>query len=448
MKVQKIKISNILGLETLEFAPGRVTIVSGRNGAGKSSVLEALKYALTGGTDATIKRKGTEKGEVVIELDEATVTRPTDKAAEITVAGVGPIRRVAEFLRSRIDSLSFNPVQFLLAPKDKRTEWFLEMVPVEVGDDELRAAGVETLPPPARNGLDRIAAATKLVYDARTGVNRALKEKRAAVAQLAEGVVEAPEIDLATMQAARDEKVREIADVEQAAAFERQEAVKVITSERDEKIETIRQTAEARLAELRDEIRRTEAVRDADVQAEKDRAAALVGAAKEAEQTAVRLATDRLRGELEAATAQLAAGQEKAKLAAQTAKTRELIARMTTESAALEGEAGRYSATLDNLDALKVRALDRLPIKDVEIRDGEILVGGIPFDRVNTAARVQFVLNVAMLRKGSLPLVLLDGLECLDPETFEAFVKAAASCDAQFICTRVTEGPLEVNVAA
>ena len=67
---------------------------------------------------------------------------------------------------------------------------------------------------------------------------------------------------------------------------------------------------------------------------------------------------------------------------------------------------------------------------------------------MNTAARVQFVLNVAMLRKGSLPLVLLDGLECLDPETFEAFVKAAAGCDAQFICTRVTEGPLEVKVAA
>mgnify|MGYP001003533887 CR=1 FL=1 len=419
MKVQKIRISNILGLETLEFAPGRVTVISGRNGAGKSSVLEALKYALTGGTDATIKRKGAEKGEVVIELDEATVTRPTDKAAEVTVAGVGPIRRVAEFLRSRIDSLSFNPVQFLLAPKDKRTEWFLEMVPVEVGDDELRAAGVETLPPPARNGLDRIAAATKLVYDARTGVNRALKEKRAAVAQLAEGVVEVPEIDLATMQAEKDR----------------------LTAALSEDVDAVKDRAAGLLKKIRE-----------DAQARIDAIKATLADEERIIQEEMILETERLRGiaqpAIEAAAGQLAAGQEKAKLAAQTAKTRELIARMTTEAAALEVETGRYTATLDNLDALKVRALDRLPIKDVEIRDGEILVGGIPFDRVNTAARVQFVLNVAMLRKGSLPLVLIDGLECLDPETFEAFVKAAASCDAQFICTRVTEGPLEVKVAA
>ena len=419
MKVQKIRIENILGLETLEFEPGRVTIVSGRNGVGKSSVLESLKYALTGGSDATIKRKGADKGEVVIVLDEATVTRDTEKAAVVSVTGVGPIRRPAEFLKSRIDSLSFNPVQFLLAPKDKRTEWFLEMVPVEVGDDELRAAGVETLPPPARNGLDRIAAATKLVYDARTGVNRALKEKRAAVAQLAEGLGEVADVDLAALRAEKDRLSSALA-ADLSGVKDR--AAGLLTK--------LREDAQARI----DEIKATLATEERLVQEELVRE------------------TERLRRiaqpEIEQAAAALAVAEAQAKAAAQMAKTRELVARMTTEAAALEEESARRSATLDNLDALKHRALDRLPIQGVEIADGEILVNGIPFDRVNTAARVQFVLNVAMLRKGTLPLVLLDGLECLDPETFEAFVKAASQLDAQFICTRVTEGPLEVRVAA
>lgn len=419
MKVQKIRIENILGLETLEFEPGRVTIVSGRNGVGKSSVLESLKYALTGGSDATIKRKGADKGEVVIVLDEATVTRDTEKAAVVSVTGVGPIRRPAEFLKSRIDSLSFNPVQFLLAPKDKRTEWFLEMVPVEVGDDELRAAGVETLPPPARNGLDRIAAATKLVYDARTGANRALKEKRAAVAQLAEGLSEVADVDLAALRAEKDRLSTALA-ADLSGVKDRAAGL----------LAKLREDAQARI----DEIKATLATEERLVQEELVRE------------------TDRLRGiaqpEIEQAAAALAVAESQAKAAAQMEKTRELIARMTTEAAALEEESARRSATLDNLDALKRRALDRLPIQGVEIADGEILVNGIPFDRVNTAARVQFVLNVAMLRKGTLPLVLLDGLECLDPETFEAFVNAASHLDAQFICTRVTEGPLEVRVAA
>ena len=419
MKVQKVRIENILGLDTFEFEPGRVTILSGRNGVGKSSVLESLKYALTGGTDATIKRKGTEKGEVVIVLDEATITRTTDKPASVDVTGIGPVRRPAEFLRSRIDSLSFNPVQFLLAPKDKRTEWFLEMVPVEVGDDELRAAGVETLPPPARNGLDRIAAATKLVYDARTGVNRALKEKRAAVAQLAEGIVEAAPVDLATMR--------------KAAGALRADLAEDISATKDRAaglLKKVREDAQARI----DAIKATLADEERLIQEELIR-----------EQERLRTVAQPA---IEAATSALAVAEEQAKVAAQTAKTRELIARMTTESAALETETARYSATLDNLDALKTRALAKLPIQGVEVQDGELLVNGIPFDRVNTAARVQFVLNVAMLRKGSLPLVLLDGLECLDPETFEAFVQAAGNLDAQFICTRVTEGPLEVRVAA
>lgn len=419
MKVQKVRIENILGLETLEFEPGRVTIVSGRNGVGKSSVLESLKYALTGGTDATIKRKGAEKGEVVIVLDEATVTRDTEKPARIEVAGVGPIRRPAEFLKSRIDSLSFNPVQFLLAPKDKRTEWFLEMVPVEVGDDELRAAGVETLPPPARNGLDRIKAAYDLTFAARTGVNRALKEKRAAVAQLAEGLAEVAEVDLATLRAEKDRLAAGLADdlngvKDRAAGL----------------LKAVRDDAQARIDAIR---------------------AALADEERQIQEELVR-ETERLRGlaqpAIEEAGARLAVAEAQAKAAAQMERTRELVAMMTTEAAALETEAEQRTRTLGNLDTLKKRALDRLPIQGVEIAEGEILVGGIPFDRVNTAARVQFVLNVAMLRKGSLPLVLLDGLECLDPETFEAFVKAASTLDAQFICTRVTDGPLEVKVAA
>jgi energy-coupling factor transporter ATP-binding protein EcfA2 len=419
VKVNKVRIENILGLETFEFEPGNVTIISGKNGVGKSSVLESLKFALTGGSDATIKRKGADKGEVVIVLDDATITRQTDKAATVDVAGVGPIRRVAEFLKSRIDSLSFNPVQFLLAPKDKRTEWFLEMVPVEVGDDELRAAGVETLPPPARNGLDRIASAYKMAYDARTGANRALKEKRAAVAQLAEGLVDVAPVDLLTLRADKDRLTGALAA-----------GLNVMKDDAAAKLKAVRENAQRRIDEIK----------------------ALLAKEEDSIREALVLESDRLNAQaqvaIESATAALAVAEEQAKQAAQQTRTREMVARMTSEAATLESESGRYSATLDNLDALKTRALDRLPIKGVEIRDGEILVGGIPFDRVNTAARVQFVLNVAMLRKGSLPLVLLDGLECLDPDTFEAFVAAAGTLDAQFICTRVTEGPLTVKVAA
>ena len=65
MRVAHVRISNILGIEEIEFAPGGFTEVSGGNGAGKTSVLEAIRAALRGGNDATLLRNGADRGEIV-----------------------------------------------------------------------------------------------------------------------------------------------------------------------------------------------------------------------------------------------------------------------------------------------------------------------------------------------------------------------------------------------
>ena len=90
--------------------------------------------------------------------------------------------------------------------------------------------------------------------------------------------------------------------------------------------------------------------------------------------------------------------------------------------------------------------MQRLPIPGAEVRDGEIYVNDVPFDRINRAQQVQFALNLARLRAGELGLVLVDGLECLDAETYPAFEAAAATTGLQFLVNRVTSGPLKVEV--
>ena len=57
MRISHLKISNILGIDELEFDAGKFNEVSGPNGAGKTSVLEAVKAALGQGHDATLLRK-------------------------------------------------------------------------------------------------------------------------------------------------------------------------------------------------------------------------------------------------------------------------------------------------------------------------------------------------------------------------------------------------------
>ncbi|MCQ4574556.1 MAG: ATP-binding protein, partial [Candidatus Brocadiales bacterium] len=69
MKVAAIKIHNILGIESLEIKPNSMTFIEGENGAGKTSVLEAIKAIIHGGHDATLLRNGADKGEIVLVLD-------------------------------------------------------------------------------------------------------------------------------------------------------------------------------------------------------------------------------------------------------------------------------------------------------------------------------------------------------------------------------------------
>ena len=50
MKIQHPRISNILGITELELQPQCFTQISGPNGTGKTSVLEAIKSVLSPGS--------------------------------------------------------------------------------------------------------------------------------------------------------------------------------------------------------------------------------------------------------------------------------------------------------------------------------------------------------------------------------------------------------------
>lgn len=62
MNITKIKIKNLFGIREYE-ADGTSVELSGRNGTGKSSVLDAIKYALTNKSDREyIVHKGESEG--------------------------------------------------------------------------------------------------------------------------------------------------------------------------------------------------------------------------------------------------------------------------------------------------------------------------------------------------------------------------------------------------
>lgn len=419
MKVTKISIRNILGIEDLEIQPGSITEIAGPNGAGKTSVLEALRAALGGGHDATLIRKGADKAQVVIELEDGVQIQRTitEKGSDLklTHPTMGQISRKQGYLNELIDQLGMNPVDFLTAPKKRRVEILLESMPMTVGREQLvNATGRADMTFPSGHALEVIGAVAKLLYDDRTGVNRVAREKRANAAEMQRNLPDGVDDSWASREADIAAELKALRDATQSRISDRRRLA-------DQNVMAIRE-------KVAEEIRRIEFERDQKVAAELgDRDAEL----------------EQIRGEYEPAnqalTERLAEAKAKAQAWRDAGKTREFIERQQAEAESLESEAEQLTRALSGLDNLKAELLSDLPIQGVEIVDGDLLVDGIPFDRVNESRRIRLAMEIAKLRAGSLGLVVVDGLERLDAKAYKAFKKEAAASGLQFVVTRVND---------
>ena len=75
-KIIKLSAENVMGVKAVEISPdGAVIVIGGKNGQGKSSVLNSIMMALGGKKAIPRKpiRDGEKKAEIMVELDEVNV---------------------------------------------------------------------------------------------------------------------------------------------------------------------------------------------------------------------------------------------------------------------------------------------------------------------------------------------------------------------------------------
>ena len=428
MKISKIRISNILGIDELEFSPGAYTELSGSNGSGKTSVLESIKAALSGGHDATLLRKGADKGEVVLVLDDGTEIskRVTATGSDTKVKQDGKaISRAGEAIKRLTDLVSINPVEFLTAAKKDRVQIMLEAMPIQVDTGYLsEISGTSVDAGLSDAGLAAIEAVRKSVFDERTITNRLAKEKRATITQLQQAMPEAP----AGVTGCEDELRQQVADATAAkdAELERVRDKLVSIKEANQKqIDEIRASAQAQIDAIMTEQAATEAKaaakREHVIQRHIDTT------------TPINQALELIRNNRE-----------------NVAKREQAIAtidQMEAEATTLEAQAETQTQALADIDSYKADLLASLPIPGVEVRDGEIFRDGVQFDRLNTAQQVEIAVEIAKLRAGELGVTCCDGLELLDEQRYAAFKTAAMKSGLQLFVTRVGDGDFSLSTS-
>jgi len=421
MKVELITIHNVLGTENLEVRPGAVTLLSGQNGTGKTSVLEALKALVKGGRDATLLRQGADQGEIVLVMEGGMTIRKriTEKGSSLSAhhPSFGPLKAAQTWLKEATDQLAVNPVAFLT--DKKRVDRLLEAIPMEPDLDTLTEMldGVSLSLPPgvhtATHALPAIAAARQVVFQERTGVNRIKKDAEGSVRQLLGSLPDEPPPG--------SEDLERLGKALNKAGEAQQEQLHRADLAQQSRLQEIEQSAAKRKAEIDQETAkaREEVIKEAD-----------------ATRQAIR---ERNRPELEGLQEALSVARERAKQSKAYENTRAIIADQERKAERAKEDSGLLTDVIEALDRMKEDQMAGLPVEGLEIRDGEIYLEDIPFPRLNRAKQIELAVEVAKLRQGEIPLVCLDGIENLDTERFDLLTEALQGAGLQAIIARVSD---------
>ncbi|HAY44082.1 MAG TPA: hypothetical protein DCY59_11300, partial [Micrococcaceae bacterium] len=165
-KIISLTTTNYMRAKSVEIKPdpdGNLVIVAGKNGQGKTSVLNSITAALGGVNAKTTPRPirdGEDKAEIVLETEDLVVTRTfTPSGSRLTVksADGATFSKGQAKLDELIGKLSLDPLAFTQLSDRAQLEALLELVELPFSPDALEAE-------------------RKDVFDRRSDVNRRVKE--------------------------------------------------------------------------------------------------------------------------------------------------------------------------------------------------------------------------------------------------------------------------------
>jgi len=419
MQVANIQIRNILGIKTLEFKPGKITVISGKNKAGKTSFLEALKGAVGGGHDGKLLRNGADEGEIVLVFDNGeklSKKMTADKSKMTFEDAEGKKMKIgATYLKDIIDPVGLNPIQILTADPKARIKMLLNSVPMEMPVDEIKFI----------SGLDRtdkdghpltvIEVIRKDIFEERAFVNKEAANLESVVDEMRKTIPFQEDkkdwaVEVGTLRTQKEKLVKSHDEDVTKTKTDTYDLICKLEKSANEEISVLKETLAENIEKARSEYQEFLDRRRLEYDEE---AHPLIEKIMEADQNSK--------------------NQHKISGAV------EFVEKKGAEIKMLEKDAQGKTDQIRDLDKLKGELMENLPVKDLKVFDGDIYIEDIPFDTLNEAAKIRFCLMIAGLRKTKLPLVCVDGLEALDEEVFKIFKEEAEKTDMQFFVTRVSD---------
>ena len=387
MKIINLKAENVKKIKAVDITPKDNTVViTGKNGQGKSSVLDSILYAL-GGKKALEKtpkpvRDGEDTASVTLDLGEYEVVRTWNALGttrlEVNSKEAGRLASPQALLDSLVGSIAFDPLEFgQMKPADQKAA-LLEILGISEEVEKLQVEYSEK-------------------YTERREVGRDLKKAEGHLASIS-----LPEN--APKKAVDTGKVSE--QLREAEAQNRR--IDELTDDLEGDNQELAEL-EARIKELKAKIKKDSAKL----------------------KTLSRVDTSKLQSQLSNAT--------------ELNEAYRLSVSHGEASKEVEGYKAQQTALTEELDSIlskkeKLITSAKLPIKGLNIDSEGITFNDIPFTQLSSAEQLKVSLAIAMAMNPKLRVIrIMDG-SLLDSENMKIVSEMASKEDYQVWVERVEDG--------
>lgn len=393
--ITALEAENVKRIKAVQIipAPTGLTLVGGNNNQGKTSVLDALAWALGGEKFRQAPRDGSvAPPHLKVTLSNGIVVERKGKNSTLTVTDPTGHRAGQQLLHEFVEVLALDLPRFMQASDKEKADTLLKII--GVGEE-----------------LTQLDRRIKALYDKRTTVGQIANQKKA----VAEEMQEYPE-----------------APAEPVSALELIQRQQDILARNGEN-----QRKRQHLAELEDQERQlSRQVQDLSRELEyaEHQLSKVQQDVQDARKTAAQL-QDESTEELQAAI--LAVDETNRKVRANLDKARaeedaaEFAAQYTSLSQQLEEARRKRTALLEGAD---------LPLPGLSVEDGRLTYHGHPWGAMSGSDQLRVATAIVRRLNPNCGFVLLDKLEQMDLQTLSEFGAWLQTEGLQAIATRVSTG--------
>ena len=411
MKITSLELENVKRVKAVNITPAQngLTVIGGKNGQGKTSVLDAIAWALGGENyrPSSPQREGSIlPPKLHVTLDNGIVVERSGKNSSLTVTDSTGKRAGQRLLDEFVEKLALDLPKFMAQNSKDKARTLLKVIGME---DQIKALDDQE----------------QQLYNRRHALGQIADQKRkyANEMQSFPGVPESP--------------------VSAGELIERQQAILLRNAENQKKRDNVQFLVQQHSIL----VQRIESL--------SAQIAALIGQKKEAEESFRQLQQDLETAKLDASTLQDESTAELEESIRQVDEiNRKVRANLDKEKAVEDADAMSrdYDAMTAQIEAVrderaKLLQGANLPLPDLTVEQGELLYKGKAWDCMSSSEQLRVSVAIVRAINPKCNFVLIDKTEAMDVDTLREFGDWLEKEGLQAICTRVgTDGSCQIII--